>query len=123
MSTAVAAQRMDALAEANRIRLASAEHRRQLRRLSFVDGLNRAAEMLEDPDEGVARMQVGHLLRSIHRVGRKKVPRLLRQADLNPAALNRRVGPGEIRHAQPQLTQRQRLLLADVLRQLAEAPR
>ena len=110
-------QSLEALAEANRIRWAMGRYRKQIRELGFFAGASFAATLLEDPDDIVARMKVGYLLRSVHRIGTKRAERIAALAD---TTLSRKVGPLERKpYEKAPLTLRQRSILVAHLRSLA----
>ena len=116
------AQREEALAEANRIRWAMGRYRKQIRELGFFAGASFAgasfaATLLEDPDDIVARMKVGYLLRSVHRIGHKRAERIAALAD---TTLSRKVGPLKPKpYEKAPLTLRQRAIIVRHLRGLA----
>lgn len=73
-----AAQQLDALAEANRIRLARADLKRAIR-----NGEVSAAEVLQtDFPDWLRGMVVGQLVQATHRVGRYRCLTILREAEL-----------------------------------------
>lgn len=100
------AQRDAALEKANRIRIAQAKLKRNLKTASRPEAWAQIIDELEQPSEVVARMYVIDLLKSCHRIGDTKAHRLLRLADVSP---RRRVGG---------LSDRQRTNLADQLRRV-----
>jgi hypothetical protein len=100
----VQAQRASALAVANERRKAIGETRRLVRALPMQEGMRMVASLLRDPSPTVLAMSVSALLGSIRHINRGKLPRILRDADV--FMWDRRVH---------QLTDRQRLLLADDL--------
>lgn len=111
------AQREEALAEANRIRWAMGRYRKQIRELGFFAGASFAATLLEEPDEIVARMKIGYLLRSVHRIGSKRAERIAALAD---TTLSRKVGPLKLKpYEKAPLTLRQRAIIVRHLRGLA----
>jgi hypothetical protein len=91
-------QHMEALAHANRVRLARAELKR-----SVAAGQAGAAEIVRDCPWEVESMTVGELLRSQRRWGRTRVRKFLFALALNE---NRELG---------RLTERQRIMLARAL--------
>ena len=110
-------QHEEALAEANRIRWAMGRYRKQIRELGFFAGASFAATLLEDPDDIVARMKVGYLLRSVHRIGSKRAERIAALAD---TTLSRKVGPLKPKpYEKAPLTLRQRAIIVRHLRGLA----
>jgi hypothetical protein len=109
-------QALTALEHANRIRTAMADVKRDVRSRG---GRHRAARYLQDPSEGLARMELGTFLRSIHRFGPRTIPPLLHEAGLPMSSMTWRVGPAyetwEITNNARALTTRQRLALAAAL--------
>ena len=95
LSPAAVPQHMQALAHANRVRLARAALKR-----SVAAGDVGAAEIVSECPVEVDSMTVGELLRSQRRWGRTRVRKFLFPLDLNE---NRQLG---------RLTTRQRLVLA-----------
>jgi hypothetical protein len=91
-------QHMRALAEANRVRLARADLKREI-----AEGNKEAAEVARTCPEVVSTMTVGELLRSQRRWGRARARKFLFGLGLNE---NRELG---------RLTERQRLVLAVAL--------
>lgn len=102
--------------KANQIRLAMTDTKREIRR----GGRELAIRHLEDPSEIVARMRVEVFLRSVPKIGKGTVPKLIQRAQLPAVSANWRVGPlYEDWSECPEnrtLTTRQRLALVDVLR-------
>jgi hypothetical protein len=95
-----------ALLKANAVRYAGAEKRRQIASLPRHLAREKVAVLLEDPPDEIARMRVGHLLRSIPQLGRAGVRRTLRLAALR----------GREERRVHELTERQRKTLASTLR-------
>lgn len=119
-ATITQAQIRTSHARANEVRIAMAAARRPLRER---DGLTRAAAMLEDPDEIVARMRVSYLLLGIRGVRERAAVRLIHAAGLPTSILTRRIGPFEVPAgdgADRTLSDRQRAALAGALRAAAE---
>lgn len=124
MTVAIAdrTQTMAALALANTIRFRQSDLRRQLRALSYREGLAQAAELLEeahgtdDRSEAVARMRLEYLLLSVTRFGRKRAERLVESAG-GTHLLKRRIANGDRIET---LTLRQRSIIACELRRIAE---
>ena len=103
-------QTMEALEQANAVRLKRSALRRELR-----EGKVLLSEILrEDPvPEDMATEYVAQLLRSVPRIGRTRADEIL-----NLASRNTPFAKGEGRHADKQLgelTERQRGAIADVL--------
>lgn len=120
MSTATidprAEQREAARQFANEVRFEMASIRRTLSGLTRAEGCIYAAELLEEPpSEIVARMKLGYLLRSIHRVGRSRAEDIAHKAD---ASIARRIGPMRLIGDAPALSLRQRAVIAAELRRL-----
>jgi hypothetical protein len=115
MSTTLSPQET-LLTHANPVRFAMAEIKREIR----FAGRHRAATMLDDPPEALARMRVGVFLRAIPWVGQSRTIEILREAGLTVGALEWRLGPAyetwEVTGKMRALTTRQRLALADALR-------
>jgi hypothetical protein len=105
-------QRREALLKANAIRVGMSVVKRDIGKLSRVDGQVRAAELLENPTPLVMSMQVGHLVASIERVGYTKMLRLVTLVGIRSS--DRHVG---------ELSERQRYALAALLRTRAAARR
>jgi hypothetical protein len=126
MTTALAPeeQRRIALAKGNRIRLQQAQLKREL---SNGGGYGKAADLLLDPSDTVARMRVGKFLTSVRQIGTGRAIIILRRSGMSAAMLERRVGPMPgYRYgitSDPCLTDRQRTALAATLRGLARAQR
>jgi hypothetical protein len=96
------AQRQEALALANEVRIARAQIRRDLRAgRIFIE------ELLADPPDCILNAPVDWLIGSAPRIGRARTAQALRAIKAGP---KRRVGD---------LTERQRYLLAQVLLSLA----
>lgn len=106
LAPAAMPQHMEALAHANRIRLARAALKR-----SVAAGDVEAAEIVSECPAEVDSMTVGELLRSQRRWGRTRVRKFLFPLDLNE---NRPLG---------RLTTRQRLVLARELAAKRSEPR
>jgi hypothetical protein len=111
-------QHLVAFAQANRIKSQMNAVRRELRQ----NGMGRAADLLEDPDEFVARMRLMGFLTAIKQVRADRAVDLMRRARLSSRMLNRRIGPlplNAARRNEGELTERQRRELARVLRSRA----
>jgi hypothetical protein len=100
------AQRREALARANEVRIARAQIRRDLRA-----GRVYIEQLLADPPECILGAPIDWLLDSAPRVGRIRTAQALRAVKAGP---KRRVG---------ELTERQRFLLAQAVMTLAGAHR
>jgi hypothetical protein len=103
-------QRMAALAIANVVRTTNSQTWHDIRARGREAGRERAAELLEDlePGEPLAAMPVRRLLLAIPRFGESRMRRCLANAGVHSG--DRRVG---------QLSERQRQMLADMLRGVA----
>lgn len=121
-ATPAVKQQMAALAKGNKIRIEQAQVKREL---SNGGGCGKAADLLDDPSDTVARMRVGKFLTSVRRVGYGRAPKILRRAGMTAAMLQRRIGPMPGHRYgyghDPCLTERQRAALAATLREIAEA--
>jgi hypothetical protein len=113
-------QHLQALAYANEIRTEGARIRREMAALGSHEGLHRAAELLRDPPEEIARMRLGHFLRGIHRVGNARLHSFMRAATIPMSMEERVVGPCAFDAKRQGISDRQRLQLADVLDTIAE---
>lgn len=118
MTTATVPQHLSALEDANRIRWAMADRRREFKGRTFTEGCVLAAELIEEPpDDVVKRMKLGYLLRSVHRIGRSRATDIARLAD---ASLSRRIAYRRGEYDAPPLSLRQRAVIAAELRRIAE---
>ena len=77
---------MLALAKANRVRLAGAALRRELKALSYGESRARVASLLESPPPAVLSLRLGHLLRACPRLGPVGASRIARSAGVRPGA-------------------------------------
>lgn len=112
----MSAQHLTALAHANEVRTTGARIRREMAGLSALESRRRAAEILRDPPDAIARMRVGHFLEGIKRCGSHRVSAIMRAAGIEPQYWwNRRVGPMDWGARTRALTARQREALAEVL--------
>lgn len=84
-------QQMEALAKGNERRLAAAQLRREIAALSLQEGMRKAADLLENPDEVVGSLKVDWLLRAIRYVGEGRVTRLCNASLASSARRARRV--------------------------------
>lgn len=110
-----------ALEQANEIRMAMAAQLRELRALPSREGLVRAAELLEHPDEITARLELRALLKAVKRMGPARMHRLVVPFG-HAAVLTRRIGPLEVRPQSARVMSKgQRAAIACSLRRLAEA--
>lgn len=101
-------QRMGALEVANLVRISMCERKREIHGVSTVEGLRWIASMLEDGDPVVGPMPVGKLLFAVRHVGRERVRKWLTAAGVRSE--DRKVR---------ELSERQRVVLAGVLRERA----
>lgn len=101
-------QRMEALRVANAVRFGMRDVKRRVGRMATDDGLREIADRLEHADAMVMPMAIGDLLGAPRRVGRVSVHGWLNVAGVRSA--DRRVRD---------LSERQRLLLARLLRERA----
>lgn len=101
-------QRMEALRVANAVRFGMRDVKRTVGAMATDDGLREIADRLERADAAVMPMPIGDLLGAPRRVGRVRVCRWLDVAGVRSA--DRRVRD---------LSERQRLLLARMLREPA----
>jgi len=102
-------QNIEALESAQRRRLAFSAIRRQIEAMPADQGRATVANHLRVPNDTVAAMRLDYMLRSIHRVGRAVMLRLLQAAAFRPGGPvreNARIG---------ELTARQRNVIADEL--------
>ena len=82
----MSAQSLAALASANRIRLARAACKREIRELDRTEAFARVAAILrEPPEDEIAGMKLAELLRAIPRMGPHRIDTLLDRAGLQPA--------------------------------------
>lgn len=102
-------QRRNALERANETRLAQARIKLNIMSMSRLEGCRLVAAMLDDPTGFVPSMRVGHLLHAPSRVGGKSVRKWLGKAQVGSA--DRRVS---------ELSARQRVVLAGLLREFAD---
>lgn len=98
------AQRMRALERAQRLRLAGAHRRQEIKQLDALEGRGMVADMLEHPDEATLSLRVDRLLTAIRYVQTGHASRWMMAADV-----------GSLRKVR-QLTERQRLELARLVR-------
>lgn len=107
------AQAMQALALANQIRSAGVAIRREMGALPSAESRRRAAELLRDPPDAIARMRVGYFLSGVHRLGKHRAHEFLFRAGLGLQD-ERRIGSSDHTGVRT-LTDRQREALAMVL--------
>ena len=106
MSTmSVHRQRMSALQQAQKMRLAATEIKRGIFALPYDEGCELVSDLLQHPSQAVLSVRVGHLLTSIRGVGPRSAQTWLTRADV-------RSQDRQVR----QLSDRQRLELANVVR-------
>ena len=108
-SRAIAQGRLET---ANRVRLAGAKLRRELKALGTEESRLRAAEILTDPPPAAQRMRLDRFLTAIHRIGPRQAVAIMNEASVPH---ERRIGP-EARIGDATLTARQRLAVAQALR-------
>jgi hypothetical protein len=97
------------------VRMARAALHRRVAALPRPAGCLRVAELLEDPPEVIATMDVGDLLRWVHKIGGSQSRGILMHADgFAPISEFRQIR---------QLTERQRHAVADHLRTAYESAR
>ena len=101
---------MEALRRANVVRRGIARVKGEIAALDQADGFRRVAEMLRAPTDDVGATTIDALILSIHRMGITRMGKLFNEARFPIATRHRRVR---------ELTERQRLLLADTLEYLA----
>ena len=101
-------QAMEALAQANRVRLRRASLMRWMHGRSAADSHEKAAELIVEPDPTLYSMLVLELLQRVRQVGPAQAERMLELADVSPTST---VGA---------LTARQRAGLAALLRLRAD---
>jgi hypothetical protein len=101
-------QAMEALAQANRVRLRRASLMRWMHGRSAAESHEKAAELILEPDPALHSMLVLELLRRVRRVGPAQAERMLDLADVSP------------RSTLFAVTARQRAGLAAVLRLRAD---
>jgi hypothetical protein len=110
-----ARQAIEALAQANRVRLRRASLMRWMHGASAADSHEKAAELIVEPDPTLYSMLVLQLLQRIRQVGPAQAERMLELADVSPT------------RTLAALTARQRAGLAALLRlradQLSSHPR
>lgn len=76
-------QHMDALAEANSVRMAGARFRREVAALDQVGGLRRLADELDaELSRGVGSLTIAAFLRGARYMGHRRAERFLRAASL-----------------------------------------
>ena len=103
-------QHMKALKWANEVRLGNAALRRELKALPRSEGQERLAEIVESTEDPIVlRARIGYLYASLERIGPNMAGRRLKTLDMKPETTL-----GE-------LSQRQRDLLAESLRQNGNA--
>lgn len=95
-------QQMEALAIAQAVRMGQAEVRQSL----IAGGVDRAVELLLDPDEVAGSMRLDRFLASLHYYGAYRSMKLLDRAGMHRARLHRRLR---------ELTDQERQRLADEL--------
>lgn len=115
--TAAVAQRTAALAKANRTRLTNAARCRRIAALDPAEGMELAAETLEDPDH-YARMELRRLLCAIHRFGNSRMLVLLGDLEMPPPLMTRPLAERSSKGREP-LTASQRQRIARRLREWA----
>jgi hypothetical protein len=108
---ATVSQPLLALAKANRVRLAGAALRRELKRLSYGESRARVASLLESPPAPVLSLRLGHLLRACPGLGPVGASRIARRAGVRPGAETMAVR---------RLVGRERMRLAAALRHQAK---
>jgi hypothetical protein len=109
MATAAKPQHLEALDQANRVRLFRSSLKRDLRNRSRLEGMVYVSEILERLPAELSTMRVEALLLSIHKFGQTRSTRTLTKAGISPF----RTFEG--------LTLRQVSALAEVLKEGAEA--
>jgi hypothetical protein len=109
MTAAIKPQHLEALEQANRVRLYRSRLKQDLRELSRADGMIYVAKILDRLPSELSTMRVEVLLLSIHKFGQTRSTRTLTKAGISPF----RTFEG--------LTLRQAAALADLLREGAEA--
>jgi hypothetical protein len=102
MSVATQPQHLEALGYANEIRIAQAAVYRSVKALPRIEGTQRVAEMLADPDDLVGSIRLDRLLGAIHRHQHRATLRALDRAAMQHGRLDRRVR---------ELSERERLAL------------
>lgn len=107
MTTATEPQHLQALGWANTVRLTNAALKREVAAMERGAGLERVAELIEGTTDPITlRAKVGYLLTMPHRHGKAWSDRLLRKLDI---PREKRLG---------ELPERQRLMLAQAVREL-----
>jgi hypothetical protein len=109
-------QRTKALRKGNRVRLAQAGFRRDLRELDYSEGCAQAAEVLERKrvPRYIAAMKVDYLLGSVNRMGPANLDATYRRSSLYRRSPNLRI---------EQLTEGERTRLACALRSRCVEPK
>jgi hypothetical protein len=109
MATTTKPQHLEALDQANRVRLYRSRLKHDLRELSRTEGMVHVAAILDNLPSELSTMRVEALLLSIHKFGQTRSTRTLTKAGISPF----RTFEG--------LTLRQAAALADLLKKGVEA--
>jgi len=78
-------QRLDALREGNRIRVARADLKREVREMSSTRAEALVRRLIEDPPDDLLTMRVEELMRAVPKLGEGKVAKLLRRVGVSPS--------------------------------------
>ena len=84
MAVAERPQHLEALEKANAVRFARADLKKELRTLTYSEGLERIAALLLDPPSELATMNVERLVLVVPGFGRKRSNRALAKAGISP---------------------------------------
>lgn len=108
-------QHLEALEQANRIRSAIAQHKREVK--AHPDPFGRLADLIEEGPEGIAHARLDVMLRAIPRMGPVRMEKVASRWGIHRLMLRRQIGPfHDPKRKKPQLTERQRELVVEMLR-------
>jgi hypothetical protein len=108
-------QHLAALERANRIRSATAQHKRDLK--ASLDPFALLADLIEQEPEGITHAKLLPMLRALPRMGPARVEAMASRWGVTRVMLVRQIGPfADPNRQRPQLTDRQRELVVEMLR-------
>lgn len=99
-------QRMTALAKADAVRIAMSIEKKQLKAMSYEDGIARATTILNEQPEPISAITVGNLLRAIPRIRDAKAERILARTNVVAHKRVRDMTPGQRKRVALELARR-----------------